>query len=169
MEKSQLNVSIKWTPGHADIRGSCIADELAKVAAEEAKNYPEDSQILTCADFKKYAKLSCHMKWQRCWEVSDSGRHLYNFRPMVSLKSPKYMFISFITEKKAISQLRLGYVLNEYRYKVGLKESPKCRCGEIETVVHLPRYSVSVTVPPQFLFNTQPILVYFFPFIKLNI
>ena len=138
LEKSQLNVSItgKWTPGHADIRGNCIADELAKVAAEEAKNYPEDSQILTCADFKKYAKLSCHMKWQRCWEVSDSGRHLYNFRPMVSLKSPKYMFIPFITEKKAISQLRLGYVLNEYRYKVGLQESPKCRCGEIETVEH---------------------------------
>lgn len=48
----------------ADIRGNCIADELAKVAAEEAKNYPEDSQILTCADFKKYAKLSCHIKWQ---------------------------------------------------------------------------------------------------------
>ena len=100
LEKSQLNVSIKWTPGHADFRGNCIADELAKVAAEEAKNYPEDNQILTCADFKKYAKLSCHIKWQRCWEVSDSGRHLYNFRPMVSLKSPEYMFIPFITEKK---------------------------------------------------------------------
>ena len=68
--------------------------------------------------------------------VSDSGRHLHNFRPMVSLKSPKYMFIPFITEKRAISQLRLGYVLNEYRYKVGLQESPKCRCGEIETVEH---------------------------------
>ena len=59
----------------AYIRGNCIADELAKVAAEEAKNYPEDSQILTCADFKKYAKLSFYIKWQRCWEVSDSGRH----------------------------------------------------------------------------------------------
>ena len=61
-----------------------------------------------CADFKKYAKLCCHINWQRCWEVSGSGRHLYNFRPMVSLKSPKYMFIPFITEKRAISQLRLG-------------------------------------------------------------
>ena len=80
-----------------------------------------------CADFKKYAKLSYHIKWQRCWEVSDSGRHLYNFRPMVSLKSPKYMFIPFITEKRAISQLRPGYVLNEYKYKVGLQESPKSR------------------------------------------
>ena len=74
--------------------------------------YPEDSQILTCADIKKYAKLSCHIKWQRCWEVSDSSRNLHNFRPMVSLKPPKYMFIPFITEKRPILQLRLGYVLN---------------------------------------------------------
>ena len=26
--------------------------------------------------------------------------------------------------------------MNEYRYKVGLQESPKSRCGEIETVEH---------------------------------
>ena len=52
LEKSGLEVSIKWTPGHADIRGNCIAYELAKEAAEEAKLIPEDSQILTGADFK---------------------------------------------------------------------------------------------------------------------
>ena len=37
LEKSRLEVSIKWTPGHADIRGNCIADELANEAVEEAK------------------------------------------------------------------------------------------------------------------------------------
>ena len=46
LEKSGLEVSIKWTPGHADIGGNCIADDLAKEAAEEAKLIPEDSQIL---------------------------------------------------------------------------------------------------------------------------
>ena len=30
LEKSSLEINIKWTPGHADIRGNCIADELAK-------------------------------------------------------------------------------------------------------------------------------------------
>ena len=55
---------------------------------------------------------------------------------MVSLKPPKYMFIPFITEKRPILQLRLGYVLNEYRYKVGLQESLKFHCSEIETVEH---------------------------------
>ena len=42
LEKSSLEINIKWTPGHADISGNCIADELAKGAAEEAKSFPED-------------------------------------------------------------------------------------------------------------------------------
>ena len=46
-------------------QGNCIADELAKEAAEEAKAFPEDSQILTGADFKKFARVSCCIKWQR--------------------------------------------------------------------------------------------------------
>ena len=136
LEKSGLEVSIKWTPGHADIRGNCIADELAKEAAEEAKLIPEDSQILTGADFKKFARVSCCMKWQRSWDASDTGRTLYDYKPTVSLKTPAYMFVPFIEEKKVISQLRLGYTLNEYRYKIGLQESPLCSCGAIETVDH---------------------------------
>ena len=50
LEKSSLEINIKWTPGHSDIRGNCIADELAKEAAQEAKAFPEDSQILTGSD-----------------------------------------------------------------------------------------------------------------------
>ena len=136
LERSGLEISIQWTPGHADIRGNCIADDLAKEAAEEAKSFPEESQILTGADFKKFARVSCCMKWQRSWDASDTGRHLYEYKPKVSLKSPTYMFMPFIEEKKVISQLRLGYTLNDYRHKIGLEESPNCTCGEIETVVH---------------------------------
>ena len=136
LERSELEISIQWTPGHADIRGNCIADDLAKEAAEEAKSFPEESQILTGADFKTFARVSCCMKWQRSWDASDTGRHLYEYKPKVSLKSPTYMFMPFIEEKKVISQLRLGYTLNDYRHKIGLEESPNCTCGEIETVVH---------------------------------
>ena len=131
-----MEVSIKWTPGHANIRGNCIADELAKKAAEEAKLIPEDSQILTGADFKKCARVSCCMKWQRSWDASDTGRTLYDNKPTVSFKTPAYMFVPFIEEKEVISQLRLGYTLNEYRFKIGLQESPLCSCGALETVDH---------------------------------
>ena len=129
LEKSGLEVSIRWTPGHADIRGNCIADELAKEAAEEAKLIPEDSQILTGADFKKFARVSCCMKWQRSWDAADTSRTLYDYKPTVSLKTPVYMMVPFIEEKKEISQLRLGYTLNEYRHKKGLQVSTvQLRC-----------------------------------------
>ena len=85
-----------------------IADELAKEAAEEAKLIPEDSQILTVAEFKKFAWVFCCMKWQRSWDASDTGRTLYDYKPTVLLKTPAYMFVPFIEEKKVISQLRLG-------------------------------------------------------------
>ena len=110
--------------------------ELAKEAAEQAKLIPEDSQILTGVDFKKFARVSCCMKWQRSWDMSDTGRTLYDYKPTVSLKTPAYIFVPFIEEKKVISQLRLGYTLNEYRYKINLQESPLCSCGDIETVDH---------------------------------
>ena len=76
------------------------------------------------------------MKWQRAWDAADTGRHLYDYKPKVSLKIPAYMFMPFIQVKKVISQLRLGYTLNEYRHKVGLQDSPNCSCGRIETVDH---------------------------------
>ena len=54
--KSRLEVSIKWTPGHADKRGNCIADELAKEAAEEAKSILEDKSDSQRGRFQKIGK-----------------------------------------------------------------------------------------------------------------
>lgn len=137
LQQNNINVDIKWTPGHADIKGNNIADELAKEAALEAEKFPEDSQEITAGDFKNLARVSCGMKWQRRWDASETGRHLYDFRPQVSLSLPDYMFMSYITEKKVISQLRTGFSsLNYYKHKVGLQESPNCICGETETVDH---------------------------------
>ena len=95
---------------------------MAKEAAEEAKAFPEDSQILTGSDFKKFATLSCCMKWQRSWDAADTGRHLYDYKPKVSLKTPAYMFIPFIEKKKNGDLTVETWVrfLNEYRHKVGL-------------------------------------------------
>ena len=76
------------------------------------------------------------MKWQRSWDASDTGRHLYDYKPKVSLKTPAYMFIPFIEEKNVILQLRLGYILNEYRHTEGLQDSPNCSCVRTETEDH---------------------------------
>ena len=51
-------------------------------------------------------------------------------------EDPCIYVYAFHRRKKVISQLRLGYTLNEYRHKVGLQDSPNCSCGKIETVDH---------------------------------
>ena len=73
---------------------------LAKEAAEEAKLIPEDSQILIGADFKKLARVSCCMKWQRSRDASDTVRTLYDYKPTVSLITPAYMLAPFKEEKR---------------------------------------------------------------------
>ena len=53
------------------------------------------------------------------------------------LKTPACMLVPFIEEKKVISQVRIGFILNEYRYKIGSQEYPLCSCGAIGAIDYL--------------------------------
>jgi ribonuclease HI len=80
--KSQINylkeqgvvVSFNWTPGHASIKGSEIADQLAKEAAKEAEALELNTQVFTKQDIRKAARDVVTKKWQVRWDSSNSGR-----------------------------------------------------------------------------------------------
>ena len=80
--KSQINylkeqgvvVSFNWTPGHANIKGSEIADQLAKEAAKEAEALELNTQVFTKQDIRKAARDVVTKKWQVRWDNSNSGR-----------------------------------------------------------------------------------------------
>ena len=67
-------IDISWTLGHADIAGNEIADRLAKEAEEVDEN---QDKVVTAVDIKTAAKVSCEKKWQRRWDLTNSGRDLY--------------------------------------------------------------------------------------------
>ena len=73
-------------------------------------------------------------KWQRQWEVTEKGRHLFKFRPKVDTKE------KFTEQSKfpsIIRQLRTGYSkLNENRHRWDQEKSPYCSCGKPESVAH---------------------------------
>ena len=124
-----------WSPGHANIKGNEYADQLAKEAAQEAKDAEDLRAVTSFGDVKLAAKESGLMKWQERWEASDRGRNLYTFRPKVGHKI-QHLFVSPVGES-IVSQLRTGYVgLNEYLHKCNIKETDLCKCGAKETLSH---------------------------------
>ena len=122
-------------PGHATIAGNEIADRLAKDAAHQALKMPVDTSIVTIQDIKNSSKKSIVSKWQQRWDISESGRFLHTFKPLVDSKL--YLDLPSKDLFPTILQLRTGYCsLNEYRFKLNQCERSECVCGEIETVQH---------------------------------
>ena len=130
-----VEVELSWSPGHANIKGNEYADQLAKEAAQEAKDAEDLWAVTSFGDVKLAAKESGIMKWQERWEASERGRNLYTFRPKVGHKI-QHSFVSPVGES-IVSQLRTGYVgLNEYLHKCKIKETDLCKCGAKETLSH---------------------------------
>lgn len=126
---------IFWTPGHATIEGNEIADRLAKDAAQQASHMPLDTSVVTLQDIKSSSRKSIISKWQQRWDISESGRFFYSFKPKVNGKL--FLDIPCKNLGSSILQLRTGYNhLNEYKYKLSQCDSAECECGDIETVQH---------------------------------
>ena len=60
-----IKVEIPWTPGHSDIKGNEYADQLAKEAAEEAKEKKDLPAVITMGDVKTAARESGKKKMAR--------------------------------------------------------------------------------------------------------
>ena len=72
--------------------------------------------------------------WQRQWDVSEKGR-FYGLKPKVN-KKPVFDFPDR-KQYSLIAQLRIGYAKrNDYLHKIGVSETSKCTCGEVETIEH---------------------------------
>ena len=67
--------------------------------------------------------------------MSEAGRNLYSFRKEVGITATKTVTV-FTKYPRLHSKLRTGYCLNEYMHKIGVADSPQCRCGAVETVEH---------------------------------
>ncbi|MEW8545908.1 MAG: ribonuclease H family protein, partial [Candidatus Thiodiazotropha sp.] len=135
LEINGVEIELMWSPGHADIEGNELADELAKSAAKEAVSLSEETSVVTVQDVKKHARESVMNKWQDRWDIAESGRNFYEYKDKISYKRrPDF---PSRTGYNQLMQLRTGYsVLNEYRWKIRQKETPYCSCGEVETVKH---------------------------------
>ncbi|XP_063419173.1 uncharacterized protein LOC134701992 [Mytilus trossulus] len=135
--------TLSWIPGHANIAGNEIADQLAKDAAKEASSLNDQYNVITMSDVRCAVKMSTKLKWQSRWTISETGRQLFNLIPIVGkdaqLDKPNNQI------GRILSEIRTGYSrLNKYRNQIGQSLTPYCECGEEETSEHFllycPRY-----------------------------
>jgi ribonuclease HI len=130
-----MRTTLSWNPGHANIAGNEIADQLAKEAAKESMSLNEQYNVITMSDVKQAVKTSTKMKWQNRWTISESGRQLYDLIPMVGNASHLDMPNPQIG--RVLTEMRTGYSkLNKYRNNIGQSPTPLCDCGEEETTEH---------------------------------
>ena len=73
------------------------------------------------------------LKWQRRWDISETGRHLYKFQKKVKLKKVKF---EDNHHQRNILKLQSGYCLNEYKHKLSIVDSLYCECGSPESITH---------------------------------
>ena len=71
LQSKGICVQVDWTPGHSSIAGN-EADRLAKEAALEASNFPEDRMIVSQADIKQASQSYIWLLWQWRYETSQT-------------------------------------------------------------------------------------------------
>ena len=71
--------------------------------------------------------------WYSC-RVAPPWSNLVRLQADGVVKDPCIHVCPLHRRKKVISQLMLGYTLNEYRYKIGLQKSPLCSCVAIHHI-----------------------------------
>ena len=135
LENKGVAVQIEWTPGHAQIAGNEVADLLAKEGATNAADLDPELSVTTFDDVKRAAHETAIKGWQHKWEISERGRHMYRLKSKVGKRS--VLDHPNKASGRAISELRLGYSrLRGYTHAIGLSDTNRCRCGEVETTEH---------------------------------
>lgn len=133
-----LEVSLSWIPGHADIRGNEAADMLAKIGKDlnVPKKIDTDKQ-----DIIPLLKEKILKEFQTSWKASLSvkGRAYADIVGEFPTE-PWYRDLQFIDRRHitTIIRMRTGHCLTaKHLCKIGIKDSPRCECGQVEDLEHM--------------------------------
>jgi len=140
-QRSEMNITLTWIPGHMDIEGNERADKAAKEASnpmeaevESNVNYPTLKSARNAAN-----KQQIQAKWIKQWnEGTATAVKLRAMSKRPHFTSGRKLY-SQITVKQYIAwlvRLRTAHCsLNKYLHQRGHEEEPLCACREDEETI----------------------------------
>jgi ribonuclease HI len=145
-KRRSLRIHLAWVPGHANILGNELADDLAKKAAEGQRSPTLSLPTMlqrrlpaSTAALKAHRKTTVVKRWSKIWAVSPRYPRMRKID--TSLPSWRtYKMLASLSRRATsiIVQLRTGHVgLNIFLRKISAVDSALCpRCRAPESVAH---------------------------------
>ena len=135
-EEEGLVIRLQWVPAHRGIAGNEQADKAAK----QSKDNPVSVRVILPVEDRinildRKMKVIFQQRLNRSVTEAQIGRFGYSIKNKVETwkhanqKSRRY--------ETVLARLRSGHVgLAQHLFRVQLKDSPLCNCGQVETIEH---------------------------------
>ena len=86
LQEKGVTVDISWTPSHASISGNEVADKLAKEAANEASQLPNDKRYTTFMEIREASRKTQITRWQTKSTPQNKEGHTTHSSPVLTGK-----------------------------------------------------------------------------------
>ena len=135
MAELGYNLTFLWCPAHRGIVGNEAVDQIAK-------NSEKDGIMLESIERSSIFNLYKNMintKWQKQWDIGDTGRFTYGISPKV-LHQPWFSRTNLPRSViRTVSRIMLNhYALNAHISRFEIVERPLCDCGiNYQTIDHI--------------------------------
>lgn len=139
LKEKQSDIILSWIPGHSNIAGNNIADQISRDASKKSANHEQSSY--------GWIRMQIIKKWRENWlniqqnhNTKPSGK-VSTYTKQYGITTNTKIQIPRGTKRaicSALYQLKLGHGYNKaYLHKMGRISNDKCKCGKRETVDHL--------------------------------
>ena len=125
------HVVVCWVPGHREIEGNVLADQLAASVHGNAADTP---MAVPALDLKPYLKHKLRAHWQHLWNNEKQKKlhlikpHLGNWPPISKTRHTQV----------TLCRLRIGHTHSTHSYLLSGGDPPSCdHCGDPLTLLHI--------------------------------